>query len=72
MGYKAEKVLPLYQKYPLAKDYFEGKEIPGWFEGQEVVWLIFNFKDDNTMVNQPIEAGDQVESIHLAYEKYMD
>lgn len=73
VGDKAEKVLSIYQdKYPLARDHFEGKEIPGWFVVEDGVWLIFNFNDDNTMVNQAIKADDQVKSIHLVYEKFMD
>jgi len=72
VGDKAEKVLSAYaDKYPLAKDHFEGKEIPGWFVVEDGVWLIFNFKDDDTMVNQTINPEDKVESIHLVYESFM-
>jgi hypothetical protein len=71
-GVTAGKVLPAYlDKYPLAKDHFEGKEIPGWFVVDEGVWLIFNFKDDDTMVNQEIADDETVQSIHLVYEKFM-
>ncbi|MGS0763798.1 hypothetical protein [Syntrophomonas curvata] len=73
VGDKAEKVLPAYaDKYPLAQDHFEGNELPGWFVVEEGVWLIFNFKDDDTLVNQPIAPEDKVESVHLVYESFMD
>ncbi len=72
VGDEAQKVLPGYQeKYPPAKDHFEGNDLPGWFVVEEEVWLIFNFKDDGTMVNEPIEPREKVESIHLVYEKFM-
>lgn len=72
VGDKAEEVLPGYQnQYPLAKDHFQGNDIPGWFTVGEGEWLIFNFKDDGTMVNQAIDDKDQVISIHLVYEIYM-
>ncbi|MGI5910973.1 MAG: hypothetical protein ACOX6E_00110 [Syntrophomonadaceae bacterium] len=72
VGAKAQDVLPAYEdKYPLAQDHFEGNELPGWFVVEEGEWLIFNYKDDGTLVNQPIEAEDEVKSIHLVYEKFM-
>lgn len=72
VGDRADKVLPNYEKkYALAKDHFEGKELPGWFVVEEGQWLIFNFKNDETMVNQSIADADPVESIHLVYEKFM-
>lgn len=72
VGDKAEEILPEYEeKYPLAQDHFEGKELPGWFVVEEGVWLIFNFKDDDTLINQPISVDEQVQSIHLVYEEFM-
>ena len=41
------------------------------FVVEEGQWLIFNFKNDETMVNQSIADADPVESIHLVYEKFM-
>jgi hypothetical protein len=71
-GLKAKEVLQAYQdKYQLVRDHFEGREIPGWFVVEEGVWLIFNFKDDGTLVNQTIDPEDTVESIHLVYEKFV-
>ncbi len=72
VGDRADKVLPGYEeKYALAKDHFEGDELPGWFVVKEGEWLVFSFQDANTMVNQPIAGDDQVQSIHLVYEKFM-
>lgn len=74
VGDKAEKVLPYYQeKYPLAKDHFEGNDLPGWFvvDENEKVWLIFNFNDDGSMINYTIHPTAEVKSIHLVYEKFM-
>jgi len=71
VGAKAKNVLPAYEdKYPLAQDHFEGNELPGWFVVDEGEWLIFNFKNDDTMINQTIKAEDQVKSIHLVYETF--
>lgn len=72
VGDRADKVLPKYEKkYALAQDHFQGQELPGWFVVEEGEWMIFNFQDDGTMVNQPIADADRVESIHLVYEKFM-
>lgn len=72
VGDKAEDVLPYYQeKYPLAKDHFEGNELPGWFVVDEGVWLIFNFKDDDTMINYTIDPTEEVYAIHMVYERFV-
>ena len=72
VGDKADQVLPVYKEnYPLAKDHFEGNHLPGWFVVEEGQWLIFNFKDDGTLLNQSITSDEKVESIHLVYEKFM-
>lgn len=72
VGDRADKVLPGYEeKYALAQDHFEGNELPGWFVVAEGEWLIFSFQDADTMVNQPIAGDDQVEAIHLVYERFM-
>jgi len=64
--------LPAYEeKYRLAKDHFEENDLPGWFVVEEGQWLIFNFKDDGTLLNRSIAPDDKVESIHLVYEKFM-
>ncbi|HOQ10221.1 MAG TPA: hypothetical protein PLG09_08875 [Syntrophomonadaceae bacterium] len=73
VGDRADKVLPVYEReFALAKDHFEGRELPGWFVIREGEWLIFNFQDDGTMVNQVIDDDEPVVSIHLVYEKFMD
>lgn len=73
VGDRADQVLPGYEaEYPLARDHFEGHELPGWFVVEEGVWLIFDFKDDDTWGNQTIENEDQIVSIHLAYERFID
>lgn len=72
VGDKADQVLPAYEeKYRLAKDHFEENDLPGWFVVEEGQWLIFNFKDDGTLLNRSIAPDDKVESIHLVYEKFM-
>lgn len=72
VGDRAEEVLPYYQeKYPLAKDHFEGNELPGWFVVDEGVWLIFNFKDDDTMINYTIDPTEEVYAIHMVYERFV-
>ena len=72
VGDKAEQVLPAYEEnYPLAKDHFEGNDLPGWFVVEEGQWLIYNFKDDGTLLNQSIASDEKVASIHLVYEKFM-
>lgn len=74
IGDSAETIVQKYkEKYPQARDHFQGLPLEGWFVVEEGVWLIFDCnKDDGTLVNEKIGPASAVEQMVLVYEKFMD